>query len=46
MKSVVFLVVRFIMNVYDIIISIFILYYIMTDSISNRLVDLIWINRM
>jgi hypothetical protein len=34
------------MNVYDTIISIFILYYIMTGSISNRLVDLIWINRM
>jgi hypothetical protein len=34
------------MHVYDIIISIFILYYIMTGSISSRLVDLIWINRM
>jgi hypothetical protein len=35
----------FIMNVYDIIISIFILYYIMTGSISSRLVDLIWIKK-
>jgi hypothetical protein len=46
MKTVVLLVVRFIMNVHYILIFIFILYYIMTGSISSRLVDLIWINRM
>jgi hypothetical protein len=34
------------MSVYDIITSVFILNYIMTGSISNMLVDLIWIDGM